>query len=57
MSKVALFSLEEKWLRGDLTVVYNYLMGGHKEAEVHPFSEVDSEEPQGNRHKPELGSF
>lgn len=52
-----MFSLEEKWLSRDLTAVYDNLMGRHKEGEVHLFSEVDSEETQGNRHKSELGEF
>jgi len=52
-----LFSLEKKWLRGDLTAVYNDLMGEHKAGEVHLFSEVDSKETAGKRHKPEQGKF
>ena len=47
----------EETAQGDLTAVYNYLMGEHKEGEVHLFSEVDSEETQGNRHKTEQGKF
>lgn len=56
MRNLALFYLEKR-LRGHLTAIFSYLMGGYSEDGATLFSEVKGGVTRGNRHKLECIKF